>query len=246
MKYLGDSFDIHTGGVDHIGVHHTNEIAQSEAASGKKFVNYWLHAAFLIIGNEAKMAKSGESFITLQKIIDRGFSPLSLRYLSLSTHYRSPLTFTWQSLEAAQNGLDGLYRMISKNYQAGFARSKLREKSIVNSYLNSFKTAFGDNLDMPKCLAITWKIMKDNSVSSYSKIAVAKEFDKVLGLKLLETARQLARIPFKIRQLVRRREELRTDKKFSEADKLRRNIEALGYSIEDMPAGPAVTRKDVF
>lgn len=231
IKYLGIPFDIHCGGVDHIPVHHTNEIAEAEAAYGKKFVNYWLHGEFLLLDKE-KMAKSAGEFITLQTLIDKGFNPLAFRYLCLTTHYRSPLNFSWESLEAAQNALNNLYQIIS-TYKAPY-------KGPVE-YEHKFLEAINDDLDMPKALALTWDLIKSNLPGS-AKIDCLFAFDRVFGLKLREFWQEARKIPVHVQKLVEKREMYRKKQDFKKADQLRQKIKEMGYLIEDTPDGPVIKK----
>lgn len=219
-KYLGQPFDIHTGGIDHIAIHHTNEIAQSEAAEKKPLAHYWLHNEFLILDKE-KMAKSGESFITLSTLIKRGFDPLAYRYLCLSAHYRSPLSFSWESLKSAQNALNNLYQVVARYPKPG---------KVIESDGQKFKQAINDDLDTPQALAIVWDLIK-NDYPENKKMATLLEFDKVLGLDLAKTKIALSKVPSEIKKLVAQREELRKQKNWSEADQIRKQIDKNGYII---------------
>jgi len=231
MKYLGKTFDIHCGGTDHIPVHHTNEIAEAEAATGRKFVNYWIHGAFLLI-DQSRMGKSEGNFITLQALIDKGFNPIAYRYLCLTAHYRSLLNFSWESLEFAQNTLNKLYQ-ITAAYKKGRVGCSETEKK--------FLQAINDDLDTPKAIAIVWELIKSN-LPSEVKMASLLKFDQVLGLKLKEARQTLLKIPTKIKHLVQIREKMRQEKKWSEADQIRKQMQQLGYGLEDTPEGPAVKR----
>jgi cysteinyl-tRNA synthetase len=217
IKYLGERFDIHTGGEDHLSVHHPNEIAQSEGATGKSpFVKYWLHTAFLMVDGR-KMSKSLDNFYTVEDIIEKGYDPLALRYLYLTAHYRDPLNFTWESLGAAQTALTKLRAMVwaKKNGRVDDLRGKFRE-------------ALADDLNTPRALAVLWKAIKVNS-------ELALEFDQVLGLNLDKAPTTNNQIPGNIKILILKRENLRKEEKFAEADKIRRELLALGYKLGDEP-----------
>ncbi|MEK7084535.1 MAG: DALR domain-containing protein, partial [Patescibacteria group bacterium] len=193
MKYLGEQFDIHCGGIDHVPVHHTNEIAQSESATGKiPWVNVWMHGEFLNIQDEnastaasatsadrqRKMAKSEGNFITLQTLKDKGFSPLAYRYFLLQTHYRKQLNFSWEALEAAQNGYEKL-----KNQIADLGDSfKLLPKTIAK-YSEDFQKKINDDLNTPQALALIHEVLKDDS-HSQDKWKTILDFDRILGLGL--------------------------------------------------------------
>jgi len=173
-ELLGQPFDIHTGGVDHVPVHHNNEIAQSEAAYGSTLANYWIHNEFVNLSG-AKMSKSEGNILTLKALEEEGFSPLTYRYFLLLSHYRSPTNFTWEALEAAQNALNRLKKLTSA----------LPEGGIVNvPYKNQFKEKLENDFNTPQALAVIWTMLKDKAISSEDKLATIKDFDKVLGLGL--------------------------------------------------------------
>lgn len=227
MKYLGDSFDIHTGGIEHTAVHHPNEIAQSEGATGKQFVRYWIHHGHLMIDGQ-KMSKSLGNIITLQGIPD----PLVLRYFYFTAHYRIPQNFTWEALEAAGKALRQL-RMY------GVGRNVLSQEKLerVDTYREKFDEALANDLNMPQALAVTWEVAKSN-IPSRDKYDLLLDFDEVLGLHL-----ERREVPEEIKQLVDTRENLRKDNKFQEADEIRKQIEQKGFGVEDTPSGPEVSAK---
>src|ERR1035437_662730 len=235
MKALGPTFDIHTGGIDHINIHHTNEIAQSEAASGRKFVNYWVHHAFLMIEDE-KMSKSLGNLYTVEDIVKKGFNPLALRYLYFQTHYRQEMNFTFEALESAQNALKKLYDEIS---------SWDEPKVGCAEFESNFFEAINDDLNMPKALAVVWELIKSDYPTS-AKAQSLFNFDKVLGLDLKnQTAKlksQKNEIPQEILGLVKERDELRKQKRFHLADQLRNRIKKLGYDVEDKEGKTEIKR----
>ena len=232
-KYLGQPFDIHCGGIDHIPIHHTNEIAQSEAAYDKPMAKYWLHGEFLIMG-EKRMGKSEGNFITLSDLEEKGYHPLSYRYFCLTAHYRSPLKFTWSALEAAQRALFRLYENMKKYPKE---EAKYDEK-----YEEEFHKAINDDLDMPKALAITWELVKDDKLPPEVKRATLLQFDKVLGLSLDNPPEIKIEIPEEIWKLVEERELARKNKDWEKADKIREEIKNRGYIIEDTPQGPRIKK----
>ncbi len=237
MKYLGETFDIHTGGVDHIGTHHVNEIAQSENATGKPFVKYWLHGAFLTVEGEAKMAKSGDNFITLDKLVGRGFSPLDYRYLTLTAHYRSPLSFSFKTLQGAHAAMCNLSIHLARLKELEKKQPAMKgEKYIAETYLSRFREALDDDLNAPRALAVMWEVMRDPGLSPKAKIKLVYGFDKVFGLELDRIKH--VKVPVKIKKLIIEREKLRSYKQFVKADTLRAEIESLGYKLEDTPDGP--------
>jgi len=247
MKYLGEQFDIHTGGEDHLAVHHPNEIAQSEAATGKHpFVNYWLHYAFLLVDGR-KMSKSLENFYTIEDVEKKGFEPLALRYLYLTAHYRDPLNFTWESLQAAQNGLNNLRQLVlaSKTQTDRTVLSAEKEKK-VHDYSERFTTAINDDLNTSAALAVLWEALKSN-IPSEDKYDLAISFDEVLGLKLGEiTNYQLpitnGELPEEVQNVLKEREEARKNKDFAKSDELRQKIQDLGYEILDTSNGQQVRK----
>lgn len=234
-KYLGEQFDIHTGGEDHLSVHHPNEIAQSEAASGKKpFVKYWVHTAFLMVDGK-KMSKSLGNFYTIEDIESKGYDPLSLRYLYLTTHYRKQMNFTWESLSAAQTSLLKL-REIASSLRGGSDRNVLSEEKLskVEDYQNRFGSAVNDDLNMPEALAVTWEVVKSN-IPTGDKYDLLMTFDEILGLDLSKAME--VTVPGEVALLLKKREEARNSQNFSEADKLRKEIENFGFSVKDTPQG---------
>jgi len=231
-KYLGQPFDIHCGGIDHIPVHHTNEIAQSEAAYGVPLANYWLHGEFLTV-REGKMAKSAGTFITLRDVIKKGYDPLAFRYLSLTAHYRSKLNFTWNSLTAAQNALNTLRNE---------SRYWLKSKKPNSEWMEKFKEAINDDLDTPKALAQLWLVVK--SRDDKEKAATILEYDKVLGLSLHKFVNKIPRVPGKIKKLAQEREKAREKKEWEKADEIREKIEQEGYTVEDASKGPLIKIKN--
>ena len=225
MKYLGESFDIHTGGEDHISIHHTNEIAQSEAATGKKFVNYWLHGSFLTFKGE-KISKSGGRLYTLSELENIGFLPLDLRYLFLSAHYRKPLDFSIESLKNSKNSLKRLKEIISKLDK----KEKINKKNIELAY-KQFLEFLNDDLNTPKALSYLWDILRENRLNGTEKYSLALKFDEVFGLDLAKEER--IKVPKEIKELISEREKLRKQKDFVTADKIRQKINKLGFILED-------------
>jgi cysteinyl-tRNA synthetase len=235
MKYLGETFDIHCGGTDHIPIHHTNEIAQAEAATGKKFVNYWLHGAFLVFGEKAKMTKSKGEIITVKNLIEEGYDPLAFRYLCLTAHYRSELVFTWESLQAAQKALFTL-REHMRNLKENF-ESEEKKTLKAEEYTRMFLEAVNDDLNMPKALTIIWRLVREEKeVSNREKYELLMEFDKILALDL---SREITKekLPKEAEELIEKREEARKRKDWETADKIREQLKSMGIIIEDTPQG---------
>lgn len=251
-KYLGQPFDVHTGGVDHIAIHHENEIAQSEAAYGTPLANYWLHGAFLLVDG-GRMGKSEGNFITLRKLEEKGFNPLAFRVLALQTHYRSKLNFTWKSLQQAQTFLESYWHFgrrlkeqaIEKTIEVG-----LQYFRDWQSYLDRFQKRINDDLDIPQGLAVfnAFKtevnslLESDNSNENLqSAWEVFQKFDSVLGLLIPEVLEK--NVPNEVQALVQERENLRKQEKWAEADEIRKKVEGLGYVIEDTSTGSRVRKK---
>jgi cysteinyl-tRNA synthetase len=230
IKYLGNHFDIHTGGEDNIFPHHESEIAQSESATGEKFVNFWVHTRFLLVEGR-KMSKSRGNFYTLGDLEKKGFSALDLRYLFLQTHYRQRLNFTWRGLRAAQIAYAKLRQIISE-YD--------KPKVGCAGYEQSFLAAINDDLNIPKALAVTWDLIKDDDLPTSAKKQTLLKFDKVLGLDLDKVKPVV--IPKKVQKLVDEREQARAAKAWPKADKLRQEIKNLGFEIEDSKKGPKVKK----
>jgi len=229
-KLLRETIDIHMGGIEHIPVHHTNEIAQSEAANAKKFVNYWLHNEWLV-ANDEKMAKSAGTGLTLQQVIDKGFEPLALRYFFLSAHYRSKQNFTWEALEAAQQGYKKLknYVIILKKQQQ---RTTLSQEKLnqIDLFRSRFVQAISTDFNIPQAFAVVWEMLKSN-IPSIDKLDLLLEFDQVLGLKLNQVAEDV--IPEEVIKLADKRKKAKDNKEFDKADRLRNEISNKGYSIKD-------------
>ncbi len=239
MKYLGDQFDIHCGGIDHIPIHHTNEIAQSEAAIGKKpWVKYWLHNEFLVLNKSEKMAKSGENFITLATLQGKGFHPLDYRYFCLGTSYRMPLMFSYEALEGAKNARRRLVEKVlefKKVKRVGLGNKKLSEK-----YLQQFTEQINDDLNTPQALATMWEMLKYGGLSSKEKYALLLKFDAVLGLDLRKVKEE--KVSKYIIQLAEERLQARQNKEWKKADELRQKIAALGFVVGDTKEGYEVRR----
>ncbi len=239
-KYLGEPFDIHTGGKEHISVHHTDEIAQAYGAFGHTSANYWLHNEWLTVKGE-KMSKSLGNFYTVQDLISKGYDPLSLRYLILNSHYRTGLNFSFEALAGSQKALDRLRTVFAEGSQVA------AQKHLVGfaKYEEKFVAALGDDLNVPQALAVVWEVVNDLSLPSSSKAACLHDFDKVLGLSLDKPVqdREVKEIPGVVKLLLQEREEARSAKEFAKADLLRKKIEERGYSLEDTVTGPKLTAK---
>jgi cysteinyl-tRNA synthetase len=235
-KYLGESFDIHTGGIDHIPIHHTNEIAQSEAAFGHEWVNYWLHSEFLVIGEGEKMSKSLGNFITLQTLIDMGYDPMDYRYYLLGAHYRKQLAFTFEALDGARNAMKRLKISVAelKEIQSPSATAD-------PELLEDFHEAINDDLNTPKALAVLWKVIDSEDLSAGEKLALIEQFERVLALGLAEVESDT--IPGEIEELALQRKQARKDRNWKRADELRELISEKGYEILDDRDGYKIRKK---
>ena len=225
---LGDTIDIHMGGIEHISVHHTNEIAQSEAANKVLFAHYWIHNEHLNV-NDEKMAKSKGTGYTLKEIIDRGFDPLVLRYFFQSAHYRSKQNFTWEALLGAQESLNRLRRIIL-NLKSQIALTA-SISPIVNNFSQHFSEALANDFQIPKAVAVMWEMLKSD-LTPQEKLNLLFDFDQVFGLKLDEVNEE--KIPDEIIELAKNRVEYKQKKNFQKADEIRKTISDKGYKIEDL------------
>jgi cysteinyl-tRNA synthetase len=226
IKFLGAPFDIHCGGIDHISVHHTNEIAQAKAAYNNNLANYWIHGEFLIVKNNDKMSKSKGNIITLNDVKD----PLSYRYLCLTAHYRSKLNYSEESIEGARISLNKLRNKINElNLSSEHKNPELKE-----IYAKKFLDHISDDLDMPKALALVWDIIKDDNISDKEKYDLILDFDKVFSLNLKQ---EKIEVPEEIVSLANEREVYRKEKNFEKSDEIRKIIESKGYTIKDEEGG---------
>ncbi|PIV10514.1 MAG: cysteine--tRNA ligase [Candidatus Portnoybacteria bacterium CG03_land_8_20_14_0_80_41_10] len=231
QKYLGRTIDLHMGGIEHIPVHHTNEIAQSESANGVKFVNYWLHNEHLLFNNQ-KMAKSEGIFFTLDQVKEKGFSPLALRYLFLQAHYRSKQSFSWPLMGAAQKGF---LRLVEQVKEMG------RQAGKINPiYQKKFIEKISDDFNSPQAFSLVQKLLKSD-LPSQDKRATLLDFDQVFGLKLAQIGKEKTDVPSEIKKLVDQREQARQEKNWVKADQFRKEIEKKKYKIEDTKKGPKLS-----
>ncbi len=238
MRYLGPQFDIHTGGSDLKNIHHNNEIAQSECASGNHpFVKYWMHGEMLNFNGE-KLSKSTGGNITLQLVKDEGFMPLAYRYLALQTHYRSPMNFSWEILEAAQNGLVKVQRQIRQ------LQAKVTElpTSTENEYLASFKEKINDDINIPQALAVFHDTLK-SELPDDEKLATLYVMDSILGLDLKNLESNIEEtLPQEIQDLLVLRKTAREEKNWSQSDEIRDQLESLGYQVLDQQDGQVIVK----
>src|SRR5512141_1514959 len=230
QKYLGDFFDIHCGGEDHIPVHHTNEIAQTEARCGTRLANFWMHGYFLL-SNDAKMAKSAGEFLRLQSLIDRGYDPLAYRYLCLTAHYRGQLNFTWWALDSAATALD---RMRNGAYALRDAGAAAPDAALVERFGNGVN----DDLNVPRAVAVAWEALR-SGLPPAVKRATLLRCDVVFGLGLGAWAPEQETVPDDVRALAEARVAARRAKIWAEADRLRAELHAAGWEMEDRADGYA-------
>lgn len=241
VKYLGERFDIHTGGKEHIPVHHTNEIAQGYGAYGHHTANYWLHNEWLTLKGE-KISKSLGNMILVSEIKEKGIDPLALRYLILNSNYRKGMDFTWEALEGARISL------LNIKSQVLAARSQ-KERTVLspekdmklNLYKEEFNSAMGDDLNVSKALSVLWKLLKSN-VPSEDKYDMALTFDEVLGLQLAKVEKVDFKVSEEVLKLLKVRESFRTEGNFQKADEIRKKIEEKGYKIVDSPNGASLEK----
>ena len=232
IKYLGEQFDIHTGGIDHIPVHHPNEIAQSEAATGKKpFVRFWMHNEHVDFSG-SKMAKSGDNLITLKTVIDKGINPITYRFWLLMASYRTKVNFSWEVLEGAETALKRLYGL--------YLELGNEHGHVHKEYQNKFKEYLEDDLDTPRALSLLWDVFKDKNISDGDKKATVLDFDKVLGLGFENLKKEI--IPEEIIKIAEEREQARKNKDFKKSDELRDKINSLGYEIKDTSEGQKINK----
>ena len=233
QKYLGDYFDIHCGGEDHIPVHHTNEIAQTEARVGTRLANFWMHGYFLL-SNDAKMAKSAGEFLRIQALVERGYDPLAFRYLCLTAHYRSQLNFTWDALDAAAIGLDRMRRAVHALPAGGEPDPSYRER---------FTGVINDDLNIPKALAIAWELLRGDLPDRAVTRATLLAFDRIFGLGLEAWRPPVETVPEAVNALAAARAAARTAKQWAEADRLRAELHAAGWEMEDRGDGYLLRRR---
>lgn len=241
MKYLGPTIDIHCGGIDHVSVHHTNEIAQSEAATGRKYVDYWVHGEFLVL-RAGKMSKSGGTFVTLQTLRDKGYDPLDYRYLCLTAHYCTQLEFTYESLDSARKSLQALRRETAQ-----IAAAAQKQPAVVTDRAAQakakFQAAMEDDLNAPKALAVVWEAVRGAELNPAEKVEFLKFADGILALDLFRAPEKKPQaLSAEIEALVQQRAAARAAKDYQKSDELRAQLAAAGYAVKDTPQGQQVEK----
>jgi len=247
MKYLGQTFDIHTGGVDLVFPHHENEIAQSEGATGRRFVNFWMHNEHLLVDGQ-KMAKSLGNFFTLRDLLKKGHTPKGIRYLLLSAHYRTKLNFTTEAMKSAEETVKGMENFVAEMRAAASGESNPKIKKLVQEARKEFEAAMDDDMNTPLGLKAMFDMIKEvNRLSPLSQedakhiLETLFDFDKVLGLELSE-AGKVWHVPEEaepeIRELILKREGFRGEKKWKDADHIRDSLRKKGIIVEDTEKGP--------
>lgn len=238
QKYLGEQFDIHTGGIDLIPTHHENEIAQSKGMCGKIPARYWMHGEYLLI-NGGKMSKSLGNVYLIKDIVERGYSPLVYRLFTYTSHYRNKLNFTWKAIESTAKS----YKRLKSGYQAHLNGSEQIEESIIDDYAQRFNSAINDDLNMPLAMSVVWEVIR-NEKKSPKLAELLLKFDTVMGLKINEENKeQDEEIPEEILKLVEERKVARENKNWQESDRLRDLINEKGYEIKDTPEGAKINKK---
>ena len=244
-KYLGEHFDIHTGGQEHIKVHHTNEIAQSEPIVGKPWVRYWIHWAWLLL-KDGKMSKSSGSFWTVQGLIEKGYDPMAYRYLVLLGHYRQPVEFSMESLDAAAAGYKNIVRKIADLINEKSDDSMNQE--LYNQWHDKILAPVSDNLKTAESLVVVQELLKDKSVNAKTKLELIKFVDDLLGLQFMDRANKLHDLesvvaPQEITDLAQKRMDAKKSRDFATADALRNQIDSLGWTVMDTPNGFKLVKK---
>ena len=241
MQYLGKTLDIHCGGIDHVTIHHTNEIAQSEAATGQKYVNYWVHGEFLIL-RSGKMSKSGGTFVTLDVLKQKGYEPLAYRYFCLGAHYRTQLEFSYESMDSASKSLKNLRTLVAQIGQESSRQGQETPQS--RAWKEKFTAAMEDDLNAPKALAVTWEAVRSAELSAAEKWDFLQAAEQVLAIDLFaQPVVQAAALPAQVEELLAQRLAARQAKDWQKADQLRDAIAQLGYLVKDTPQGQQTEKK---
>jgi len=234
-KYLGEHFDIHTGGIDHIPIHHENEIAQSKGCTGQIPANWWMHCEFLLIDG-GKMSKSLNNVYTISDLEAKGFTAMDYRMFNFTSHYRNKLNFTWDSLEAAKIALTRL----RESYKRQADGTENVADSVIEEYEVKFEEAINDDLNMPQAMSVVWEVAK-NSVKSTKFAELLRKFDEVLGFKL--DSKEELELPDEVKKIVEERKIARENKEWAKSDELRDALNEMGYIVKDSKTGMEILKK---
>ncbi len=245
MKYLGNHFDVHTGGQEHAKVHHSNEIAQSEPVVGAPWVGYWVHWAWLLL-KEGKMAKSSGSFFTVRGLVEKGYDPMAYRYLLLLGHYRQPMEFSYESLDAAATGYKNIVRKIADLISADDKTPV--DKAAYDTWHDKILAPVSDNLKTSEALVVFQELLKDKNVNAATKLALINFTDELFGLQFMNRAEKLHKLesedaPEEVKKLAAQRMDAKKTRDFATADALRNQIDSLGWTVMDMPDGFKLVKK---
>lgn len=238
VKYLGEHLDIHAGGTDHIKVHHTNEIAQSECYLGHPWCRYWFHAEFLVLDNNKKMSKSSGNFLTVTTLRTEGYDPIVYRYYCLNANYSKQLVFNWEGMASAKTSLERLYKKaleIKKNAEG-------RNGKADSKYMKEFFGAIYSDLNVSKALGTLWNLLKDNSVSDEDRWATILLFDEILSLNIKDVKEEAQELPEEVKDLIKKRDQARADKDYAKSDEIRNILTSLGYTVKDSKTGTQVEK----
>ncbi|WBW94697.1 cysteine--tRNA ligase [Oceanirhabdus sp. W0125-5] len=235
MEYLGEKIDIHCGGVDHIPIHHTNEIAQSESATGKKWVNYWIHGEFLVL-QDGKMSKSKGEFLTVSLLEEKGYEPIHYRFMCLLSRYRKQLVFSYMALDKAKQEYELLKEKIKRVYESLSSNEGLIDNVDTKKYIEKFREQINDDLNTPNGITVIYEVLKDKELNAQEKIFIINEFDKVLSLDLMNFSKEKSQSDIdeeRINKLLIERAEARKNKDWSKADEIRDLLEKMNIEIID-------------
>lgn len=236
-KYLGETFDIHTGGIDLVPTHHENEIAQSKGCTGKVPAKFWMHCEFLLI-NGGKMSKSLGNVYLVQDIIDKGYEPLAFKMMCFTSHYRNKLNFTWEAVEASQNALNRLREGYKKHSEG----NEKIDDNVIEEYKTKFQEAINDDLNMPVAMSVIWDVVK-NPNKSKQLAELLLDFDKVLGVDIeKENEDKVVEIPDEINELIEQRKQARENKDWALSDKIRDELKEKGYIVKDTKEGMTIEK----
>ena len=235
-KFLGDNFDIHTGGIDHVSIHHENEIAQSKGATGKIPANYWMHTEFLLVDG-GKMSKSLGNIYTLEELEQKGIEPLAYKLFCFTSHYRNKLNFTFEGVKASGKALSRLREGYKKHNEG---KEDVDENRIIK-YEERFHNAINDDLNMPLAMGVVWEVINESNKSiKYAKLL--EKFDEVLGLKINEIRKEEIIIPKEVKELIEERNIARQNKDWKKSDEIRDKIQKIGYIVKDTPNGTTIEK----